>query len=61
MDEEYKSLIDLYSYGHDIESSWLIERGARLLRDDDLSDTVSLISSALAKHEYHTLDMNISG
>ena len=28
-DHDYNSLIDLYSYGHDIETSWLIDWGTR--------------------------------
>ncbi len=32
-DRTYRSLIDLYSYGHDIESSWLIDSGCALLDD----------------------------
>ncbi len=30
-DDDWNSLIDLYSYGHDIESSWLIDRGMEIL------------------------------
>jgi len=30
-DLEYNSLIDLCSYGHDIEASWLIDRGTEIL------------------------------
>ena len=36
-DADYRSLIDLYSYGHDIESSWLIDWGAGLLGDAALT------------------------
>ncbi len=32
-DHEYNTLIDLISYGHDIESSWLIDRGVKVLGD----------------------------
>ena len=32
-DNEYKSLIDLHSYGHDIETAWLTDRGAEVLGD----------------------------
>ncbi len=34
-DKEYKSLINLHSYGHDIEASWLIDRFLDLSDDDD--------------------------
>ena len=30
-DHDYHSLIDLYSYGHDIETSWLADRGLEVL------------------------------
>lgn len=33
-DGEWNSLIDLHSYGHDIESSWLLDRGCRVLGDE---------------------------
>lgn len=50
-DRQYQPLLDLHSYGHDIESAWLIAWGAELLRDecvnarlrpilDDLAETV---------------------
>lgn len=32
-DKEYKSLIDLHSYGHDIEAAWLVDRGMDVLGD----------------------------
>lgn len=47
-DGEYNSLIDLTSYGHDIESSWLIDWGCALLRNEDLSQTIAAIDSDLA-------------
>ena len=31
-DHEYRPLIDLVSYGHDIETSWLIDRGCDVIR-----------------------------
>lgn len=36
-DENYNSILDLYSYGHDIESSWLMDWGCDLLGDEALS------------------------
>ena len=32
-DSDYHSLIDLESYGHDIETAWLIDRGCSVLDD----------------------------
>ncbi|MBR5115528.1 MAG: AGE family epimerase/isomerase, partial [Lachnospiraceae bacterium] len=34
-DADYHSLIDLYSYGHDIEASWLIDRALDAVGDYD--------------------------
>lgn len=33
-DRDMKSLIDLHSYGHDIEASWLLDRGCELLKGE---------------------------
>ena len=51
-DRNYVSLLDITSYGHDIESSWLIEWGASLLEDAELSSRVSVASSAMAWNVY---------
>lgn len=50
----YDSLIDLHSYGHDIESSWLIDWGCDLLGDTELSAQIHAIDSALARNIYET-------
>ncbi|MDR0324731.1 MAG: AGE family epimerase/isomerase [Oscillospiraceae bacterium] len=47
-DKDWNSIIDLTSYGHDIESSWLVEWGASLLGED----RVTVICSALAENVY---------
>lgn len=49
-DADYNSLIDLHSYGHDIESSWLIDWGCGLLEDRELSESISAINSQLAQN-----------
>lgn len=46
--KEYHSLIDLTSYGHDIESSWLMDWGASLPEDENVKRTVFQIDSDLA-------------
>ena len=51
-DMDYHELIDLHSYGHDIESSWLIDWGASLLGDAALSKRIFDIDSRLAEHIY---------
>ena len=30
-DREYHSILDLHSYGHDIETAWLMDRGVEVL------------------------------
>jgi len=51
-DESYCSILDLYSYGHDIESSWLIDWGCALLQDDALTERIKAIDSDLAAAIY---------
>lgn len=51
-DKEYGSLIDLHSYGHDIEASWLLDWGASLLKSPELVKKVSTMNSALAENVY---------
>ncbi len=51
-DEEYNNLIDLQSYGHDIEASWLIDDGCKLLGDDMLISKISDINSILCESVY---------
>ncbi|MGN0983939.1 MAG: AGE family epimerase/isomerase, partial [Gemmiger sp.] len=51
-DENYQSIIDLYSYGHDIESSWLIDWGCGLLKDETLNAEIAKINSVLARAIY---------
>lgn len=53
-DEHYNSIIDLYSYGHDIESSWLIDWGCGLLGDETLRAKIAAINSDLAAAVYRT-------
>ena len=49
-DSDYRSLIDLHSYGHDIETSWLLDWGASLLTDEALQQKVAEANSALASN-----------
>ena len=51
-DSHYRSIIDLYSYGHDIESSWLIDWGCALLGDAALTAKITAINSDLARSVY---------
>ena len=53
-DENYHSLIDLHSFGHDIESSWLIDEGCQLLGDSGIAQDVKSINQTLASEIYQT-------
>lgn len=48
-DHEYNSLIDLYSYGHDIETSWLIDRGLEILNDRKYTEMLGPVTADLAR------------
>ncbi len=39
-DEQMNTLIDLHSYGHDIETAWLLERGLEILGNEKLHNTM---------------------
>lgn len=53
-DKSMNSILDLHSYGHDIETSWLMDWGCGLLGDEKLSKEISDITSALASQIYRT-------
>ncbi len=48
-DKEYHSLIDLHSYGHDIEASWLMHEAALVLGDEDILRRVETVVPAIAE------------
>ena len=52
-DAGYRSLIDLHSYGHDIEAAWLLDWGCGLLGDAALSARVRTVTNALALEVLH--------
>ncbi len=53
-DRDYNSLIDLISYGHDIETAWLIDRGLEVLGDDEYAAMLAPMTSDLADNILHT-------
>lgn len=53
-DRDYRSLIDLISYGHDIETAWLIDRGLEVLGDREWSERLSPMTSDLAENILRT-------
>ena len=46
-DKDYKSLIDLHSFGHDIEASWLLDRACEEIEDTKLTAAVKQMTDDL--------------
>lgn len=46
------SILDLHSYGHDIETAWLIDRGCEVLNDAELTKRMHRITSILEDEIY---------
>ena len=51
-DNNYTSLIDLHSYGHDIETAWLVDRGASVLGDEEYIAKMAPITADLEQQVY---------
>lgn len=51
-DHNWNSLIDLYSYGHDIETAWLIDRGCEILKDPDYTRRMGEITRQITANIY---------
>lgn len=51
-DQDYHSLIDLYSYGHDIESAWLIQRGLEVLGEEESTASMMPLVQAMTEETY---------
>lgn len=49
-DENMNSISDLNSYGHDIEASWLIDRGCEVLGDKAYTEKMLKVTNALREH-----------
>lgn len=52
-DKDYKPIIDLHSFGHDIETSWLLEYGLKVLNRDenkyDFSESQKIVDNLAEK------------
>ncbi len=53
-DENYNSIIDLHSYGHDIETAWLIDLGVRVLGNPAYEKKLTPITRDLTAQIYKT-------
>ena len=51
-DADYVSLIDLHSYGHDIEAAWLIDRAVEVLGAEGTEYDLTEITKVLTKKIY---------
>lgn len=53
-DAQYNSLLDLHSYGHDIETAWLLDRGLDVLGDEGYKERIGKIIDKLTVCVYRT-------
>lgn len=53
-DKEMHSILDLHSYGHDIETAWLIRRGTDVLGEQAYTDKMLPIILDLTEQVYRT-------
>ena len=59
-DREWNPLINLHSYGHDIETSWLLDRGCQVLGDPVYTKKMAPMIEALAQETYEKAYQNHS-
>ena len=52
-DKTWNTLIDLYSYGHDIETAWLVDRGLEVLGDEAYTNMLSPITKIITENIYN--------
>lgn len=51
-DDKWNSIIDLHSYGHDIETAWLVDRSVDILGDADYEKKMTPITKDLTERIY---------
>lgn len=51
-DRKWNSLIDLYSYGHDIETAWLTDRTLEILGDEECRNLLGPVTRMITKNIY---------
>ncbi|MCI8940588.1 MAG: N-acylglucosamine 2-epimerase [Dorea sp.] len=59
-DRRWNSLIDLYSYGHDIETAWLVDRGLEILGDSDYQEKLWPVTKTITENIYNKAYMDHS-
>ncbi|HIU75894.1 MAG TPA: AGE family epimerase/isomerase [Candidatus Pelethocola excrementipullorum] len=53
-DSHYRSILDLYSYGHDIEAAWLIDRSLDVIGEEKYREKIEPITKDLTRQVYET-------
>lgn len=51
-DKNYNTILDLHSYGHDIETAWLIDRGVEVLGEEEYEEKMYPITQTLTAQIY---------
>lgn len=51
-DNEYNSILDLHSYGHDIETAWLMDRTVEIVGEKEYEDRITPITKDLTAQIY---------
>lgn len=51
-DEHWNTILDLHSYGHDIETAWLIDRGVEVIGEKKYEEKMSPITKDLTAQIY---------
>lgn len=51
-DDKWNSIIDLHSYGHDIETAWLVDRSVEVIGEKAYADKMTPITLDLARQVY---------
>lgn len=59
-DKDWNSLIDLYSYGHDIETAWLADRGLVALGDEAYKAKLAPMIAEITENIYERAFVNHS-
>lgn len=53
-DENWNSILDLHSYGHDIETAWLVDRSLEIVEEQAYTEKLSPITKSLTRKIYET-------
>lgn len=51
-DNEYNSILDLHSYGHDIETAWLMDRTVEIVGEKEYEDCITPITKDITAQIY---------